>query len=321
MISIKGGTKTWSDSAQQSAQSGKGASGKNTMSAKDQQELLGDQEFGDYLNKIADPNWVDPAKTRRVGNPDLDKDAFMKLFLAQLKNQDPMNPLKSHEMAAQLAQFTSLEKLSGIEEGIVGMNKAAESPQSFEALNLIGKVVSGDSAKLLRTDEKQGHDIEFKLNGDVQKAVLTIKDAAGGEIKKLEVAGLKKGKNSVYWNGRLDNGTMAQPGELKVEIEARNTSGAKVHAETAFEGKVTGVNFTAKGPILVVGNQKVRLNEVKGISVPKEEQAVKQAHQVKSVKSLQVDKADGANVAGMGGALEGVGMTSGLINKVQGEAK
>ena len=319
MISIKGGTKTWSDSPQQSGL--KGTSGKNTMSAKDQQEILGDQEFGEFLNKIADPNWVDPAKARRVGNPDLDKDAFMKLFLAQLKNQDPMNPLKSHEMAAQLAQFTSLEKLSGIEEGIVGMNKAAESPQSFEALNLIGKVVSGDSAKLLRTDENQHHDIEFDLKGDVQTATLSVRDVTGAEIKKLEVAGLKKGKNSVYWNGRLDNGTMAQPGELKVVIEARNTAGAKVHAETAFEGKVTGVNFTAKGPILVVGKQKIRLNEVKGISVPQDNQPVKAAHQVKSVKELKAEGANQAQVAGMGGALESVGMNQGLMNKVQGEAK
>lgn len=320
MVSIKGGTRTWSEAAQQSSLK---PDSKQTLSADEKQNLMGDKDFGEYLNKIADPNWVDPAKARRVGNPDLDKDAFMKLFLAQLKNQDPMNPLKSHEMAAQLAQFTSLEKLSNIDEGITGMTKAQESPQSFEALNLIGKVVSGDSAKLLRSDEDQQHDIEFDLNGDVQKAVLSIKDASGQEIKKLEVTGLKKGKNSVYWNGRLDNGTQAQPGDYKVVIEARNTAGDKIHAKTAFEGKVTGVNFTSKGPILAVGKQKIRLSEVKGISVPTEDVPVKTAHQVKSVKELKTDRSDAgqAAAAGMGGSLEGVGMSQSLINKVQGETK
>src|SRR4051812_35234670 len=91
-----------------------GNNSENNMGALEQQKLLGDKPLGDIANQIVDPNWVDSEKTKRVGNNELNKDAFFKLMLAQMKNQDPTSPLQSHEMAAQLAQFTSLEKLSNI---------------------------------------------------------------------------------------------------------------------------------------------------------------------------------------------------------------
>lgn len=318
MLSIKGGTQTWSTAEQTSSLRGDGAS---TMSAQDKDRVLGDQDLGEYLNKIADPNWVDPAKNRKVGSDTLDKDSFMKLFLAQLKNQDPTNPLQSHEMAAQLAQFTSLEKLNNINEGIAGLAKSNNPKHSYEALSLIGKSVAGDSSNIIRADENEQHDIEFKLGGDVQEATLSIRDALGNEIKKLKAGGLKQGKNSVPWNGRLDNGTVAQPGEYKVVIEARNAGGQKIAAETAFEGKVTGVNFTAQGPVIMLGKQSIRMSEVSKIYDSGITAAAPKVNQAASVTDVATDQTasgvpGGAATAGMGGSLESVGMSQGLINKI-----
>ncbi|MCB0407056.1 MAG: hypothetical protein KDD34_02565, partial [Bdellovibrionales bacterium] len=121
MISIPGKTKTWSDSQQQVDFR---SDNRQTVSASDREKLLGDQNLGEVLNKVADPNWVDPAKQMRTtGNNQMDKDAFLKLLLTQMKNQDPTTPLDSHEMAAQLAQFTSLEKLTNISDGIDSLRK------------------------------------------------------------------------------------------------------------------------------------------------------------------------------------------------------
>src|SRR3712207_3372809 len=99
VMNVKRGSQTFSKAEQASSLKNDNA---RTVSATDHQEAFGDQNVGDVLNKIADPNWVDPTKKpRAVGNNQLDKDAFLKLMLAQMKHQDPTNPMQSHEMAAQ----------------------------------------------------------------------------------------------------------------------------------------------------------------------------------------------------------------------------
>jgi flagellar basal-body rod modification protein FlgD len=266
MISVKGGTKTWSDSTQQSSLKKDTAS---TISSSDKDEKLGGQEVGEVLNKASDPNWVDPAKKlRQVGNNKLDKDAFLNLLLAQMKNQDPTNPLKSHEMAAQLAQFTSLEKLSNIDAGIEKLSKAQTPNQNFEALNFIGKMVAGDGAKIQRTDTEGGHDIKFHIMNDAQVAKVDIKNADGEVVRSLTFNNLKAGKNEVFWNGTLEDGTPARVGEYTAEIDATGSNGAKLHAETQFQGKITGVNFTSAGPVLMIGKTQIAMKDVTEIVDP-----------------------------------------------------
>src|SRR5690606_29823848 len=109
----KSTVKYWSDAPQASALK---SDGMKSSGAGEFEKAYGKQSLGEVLNKIADPSWVDQSKMRKVGNPTLDKDAFMKLMLHQMQNQDPTNPLKSHEMAAQLAQFSSLEQMSNMNE-------------------------------------------------------------------------------------------------------------------------------------------------------------------------------------------------------------
>ena len=52
--------------------------------------------------------------TPALATPAVSKDEFLKLFVAQLKNQSPMDPLKGHEFIAQLAQFSSVEQLTSL---------------------------------------------------------------------------------------------------------------------------------------------------------------------------------------------------------------
>jgi flagellar basal-body rod modification protein FlgD len=79
-----------------------------------------------------------PSGQARVVTKNLDKDAFLRLLVEQLKNQDPMNPQDSSEFIAQLATFSSLEQLTNLNDGVQRMKHCQDMMQ---ASTLIGKQV------------------------------------------------------------------------------------------------------------------------------------------------------------------------------------
>jgi flagellar basal-body rod modification protein FlgD len=235
-------------------------------------EQFGDKSLDQILNSVADPNFQAKAnRVKGVGNPDLDKDAFLKLMLAQLQQQDPTNPMQSHEMAAQLAQFTSVEQLTNINENMKAMTQAQGQQGQYDVLSLIGKHVSGDSSQIDRKKGDKEHIIEFSLPQDVSSAKVAIKDIKGVVVREYELNELKEGKNQLSWNGLLDNGQDARVGEYVVHIDAQ-ANGQKVKANTQFSGAVDGVQFSSKGPVLMVGGKTLNLSDVKQIQVPKAEE-------------------------------------------------
>lgn len=335
MMGVKGGTQTWTNSPQQSSLKGDNS---NTLSATDKEKFFGGESIGDTLNKVADPNYVDESKKMRThGDPELGKDAFMTLLLTQMKNQDPTNPLKSHEMAAQLAQFTQLEKLQNIDSGIAGLRQDAQPNHNFQALSFIGKSITTDNSKVSRTDAEQTHDIRFNLPADAQVVKMVVKDAAGNPIRNLEFKNLKQGKNELSWNGMTDEASKAAAGEYQISFEAVGSNGRKMFIETKTEGVISGVNFTPKGPQLMVGKSVVNMADVKSISeptaqsmetigVPTQQQQQQppqgkvfpvSSEGPKKVEVKQETKANAAKAASMkSGDINDASMAQGLINQL-----
>jgi flagellar basal-body rod modification protein FlgD len=263
-MGIKSGTKAFGDIAGSVSTSEMNNATKN-LSVEDQKKF-GDANMGEVLNKIADPNWVDPTKkVRTVGNDKLDKDAFFKLMIAQMKNQDPTNPLKSHEMAAQLANFSSLEQMQNMNTTLTDMKNGQKPSENYQALNLIGKTVAGDSAKLSRMAGDQKHDFRFDLPTDATEAVVKVRNVDGEVIKSYELKNLKMGTNKATWNGQDEKGNTMAPGEYTFAVEAK-AGERKLAAKTDFDGVITGINYTPEGPVLLVGNQTIKMRDVRKIT-------------------------------------------------------
>lgn len=304
-MNVKTGTQTWSKAEQRTDFK---SDGSQTMSASDRGKLFQGDAVGDTLNKVADPNYIDTSKKMRtVGNAELGKDAFMTLLLTQMKNQDPTSPLQSHEMAAQLAQFTSLEKLSNIDTGIESLRKEAKPDQNLQALSFIGKMVTTDNSKVTRGDLNETHAVGFNLPADATTMTVNIKNANGDVVRKLDFKALKAGKNEINWNGKTDDGTSAPVGEYTADFEAKNSSGKKLYVESKVEGQITGVNFTAQGPLLMIGRQAVSMNEVKTITDPGLMEAPQQTQDLGAMMGAGA----GGLPAGLGAALGKMGMSVG----------
>ncbi len=332
VMGVKNGTKSYSDASQNDVV--RGGDGVKSNSAMDLAKF-GDENIGDVLNKIADPNWVDPLKKMRTAGSDkMDKDSFMKLMIAQMKHQDPTNPMQSHELAAQLAQFSSVEQLQNVNKTLEEMKDGQKPTESFQALNFIGKAVSGDSSKLVRVKGDRSHDFSYTLAGDAKEAKLKVRNSAGEIVRTIDMKELKKGSNSFTWNGLDERGQAVPAGEYQFFLEATAANGQKLGVKTDFEGIISGLNYTPEGPVLLVGTQSVKLKDVKKIvdpSLMKNDQNVKnnsgQDLLKQPVASQNGEKGDDGLRAGdpvappASNLMNNVGMSRDMMAKLEKETK
>ena len=89
--------------------------------------------------------------TATLPTDQLSRDTFLKLMVAQLRNQDPMNPQDSAEFLAQTAQFTSLEKLDSVAQQT---GQALTAQMAFGASSLVGRSVTYSDADGVETAGK-----------------------------------------------------------------------------------------------------------------------------------------------------------------------
>ncbi|MBX9769559.1 MAG: hypothetical protein K2X47_19945, partial [Bdellovibrionales bacterium] len=230
------------------------------------QKAFGDKDIGTVLNEITDPNFVDTSKkTRGVGNTELNKDAFFKLMMAQLKNQNPLQPMESHEMAANLAQFTALEQLFNVNENLDSLKKNQEPNANYQLMSFVGKTVTADSSQIQRGKGDTIHDLKFQLPANAEEVKITVEDASGQVVRTSTQKSLKAGENKFSWNGIQDDGQTARAGDYNVKFEAKDSAGKNIAIQSRFTGRITGLNFSSQGPVLMMGNQSIRLADIKKV--------------------------------------------------------
>ena len=330
-METKIGIKTWAEPGQKTDLKGEFS---QTQLTDAQKQQLGAENLGAVLNKVSDPNFIDPSKkVRGTGNKDMDKDAFFKLMMAQLKNQDPTNPLKNHEMAAQLAQFSTLEQMSNMNTTLKEMKAGNKPIEEFQALNMIGKKVAGDSSKLTRNDTDKEHEFAFKLPQDAKMTEIKVMNAKGDVVREFKFNELKSGENKVTWNGETEDGRKAPAGQYFFQTEATALNGQKLQVKTDFEGVISGMSFSNEGPVLQIGKQTVRLKDIRQFSDPglmSNDQKTNDVTELDLKKSTQNGQTNNkqetkteaqkkAMSASTEDVLADVGMSSAMLDKVQNE--
>ena len=91
---------------------------------------------------FSDPAYTGSSSTATTKKNELGKDDFLKLMIAQLQNQDPLNPLKDNEFIAQMASFSSLEQMNNLNKTMESILKYQQLQSSSVAVSLIGKEIA-----------------------------------------------------------------------------------------------------------------------------------------------------------------------------------
>jgi flagellar basal-body rod modification protein FlgD len=146
-----------------------------------------------------------------------------------------------------------------LNQGIETLAVGQMSNNSQQAVNMVGQEIVAKGDRFNHTSG-ESQDISFQVNGKAENVVLTITDAAGNVVKKVELQP-QEGVQTYRWNGRDDEGKSASTGSYSVTVEA--TAGEQVvPTDTYVKGKVTGVRFDKGYPELMIGDKRVSMNDV-----------------------------------------------------------
>jgi len=171
------------------------------------------------------------------------KEDFLTLLVAQLKNQDPMNPDDPTEFTAQLAQFSSLEQLFNINESMDSLTNAQKQSDRFATMDLIGKTVSYEDGSF--TMEEEGSvSVGYKLDGLASSVTIFIKDQTGNTVATLHPTEMTKGNHFIEWNGMNSNGEHVPAGDYNIVLQAAAGYGEdSIAVSPLVQSEVTGVDF------------------------------------------------------------------------------
>lgn len=164
------------------------------------------------------------------------KDDFLKILVAQLQNQDPLEPMKPDQFLSQLSQLTQVEQLQNIASTLTQMKTASDKGSMTQWITAMGKRMNVESSVVSYGDE-----IYLSPQGDYDKVVLTLKNADGSITEKI----INKGEALFY---RHDGTTEA------AFMAAAVKDGKAVNCTTSVYRVVRGVQIGDSGPVMLAGN-------------------------------------------------------------------
>lgn len=148
------------------------------------------------------------------------EDRFLKLLVTQLKNQDPMNPMENAELTMQLAQISTVEGVNRLNAGLEALMGSYRASQTLQAAGLIGHqvFVAGDRLGLSAEGMAIGG---MDLAQAADKVRVSILDAGGTVVRRLDLGPLPAGLSRFVWDGRDDSGAALPPeGRYRFALEA-----------------------------------------------------------------------------------------------------
>ncbi len=217
------------------------------------------------LNSISNNTAINSNSQTNGNNSVLGKDDFLKLLITQLKNQDPMNPTNGTEFASQLAQFSSLEQLSNLNDSIQqSMNNSYYLTQSINnslASNLVGKNVTVLSDSV--TNSGQGEtNLGYSLPKNAASATIAIQNENGVTVKTIEGISKTMGDNKVSWDFSDDDGNQLPEGNYTFTVNAVDNSGNEIDVQTFSSGTIDGIKYSSSGSMVLINGNQYNLSDI-----------------------------------------------------------
>ena len=224
------------------------------------------QAFDDLLTQLkadAATSSTGGASGESTASADETEDRFLKLLVAQMKNQDPLNPLDNAQVTTQLAQINTVKGIDKLNVALGKLVDRSESGSATDAAAMVGRhvLVEGDTIELPEEGDARAG---FELADAATSVRVEVLDARGAVVDTRTMTNLPAGLQTFAWDGGTDAGT-AEPGAYRLRVTARSGSDT-VEATPLTAAPVNAVVRGADGVRLQLGTAGTRpLDEVRGI--------------------------------------------------------
>ena len=195
----------------------------------------------------------------------LGKEDFLKLLIAQLEHQDPLDPMTNEAFVAQLAQFSSLEQLQNMNESLQQFSNTNTYTSQIMATTFTGKTVCayGNSVHL---EEDGPAELRYRLSDDAERMTVTVYDARGQEVRALELSGMSHGDGSLVWDGKDTQGRRMPPGDYTLSFSAVDAEENALPVQGIVSGAVEKVIYESGEVYLLVNGERMPLSYVLEVS-------------------------------------------------------
>jgi flagellar basal-body rod modification protein FlgD len=218
------------------------------------------------VSATAAVNSTSTASLTDATTEEMGQEEFLQLLIAQLQNQDPLDPVKNEDFVAELATFSSLEQEQQQTTLLEELIEAQTDTATSQALALIGKGVSvaGNSIYYDSASE-EAVEVIFSAT-DTGQVPVEIYNSSGNLVSTDYISVYSEGTGKYEFSGYDSNGNALGDGYYYIQIGASvDSQGNQTSFPTYIQGRVDGVTFSDGVPILNVNGQAVTFDDVQGI--------------------------------------------------------
>ncbi len=193
---------------------------------------------------------------------------FLKLLVAQLANQDPLQPTQGTEFVTQLAQFAQVEQSQNQTTQLTNMSSQLAGLSNNDTTMLVGKTVTIQGSAVT-FDGTTATPSSVTLGGAAADVKATITDASGAIVRTIDLGAKSAGVVSIPWDGHEDSGAVAPAGTYTVNVSATDTSGSPVTVTQSVTGVVQNVSF-AQGfaQLTLTSGAKAPISQLVSVGTP-----------------------------------------------------
>jgi len=195
------------------------------------------------VNKPAEASTAPKTATEETQN-------FLKLLIAQIKNQDPMAPMDASTMTAQMSQLNMVSSMANMNTSMTAMLSQMQSVNFMNQAALIGHspAVAGDGIAFDGTNQVM---LGANAANPLKSVIATISDASGNTVNSVDLGSLNAGMSNFLWNGKDAGGNTVAAGMYYLSLTGTNAADATENPTAYVASAVASVSKGSNGDAIL----------------------------------------------------------------------